>query len=89
MSKSKKPDSTPESIPQMDSAKETPSTESREQVTSKPENRESEKGFFGVEVDQTPNENYTVSGVTKGLPTPETKAAAETETEAKKTKETK
>lgn len=33
-----------------------------------------EQGFIGVEVDQTPNENYTVAGVTAGLPTPETDA---------------
>jgi hypothetical protein len=31
-----------------------------------------EKGYFGVEVDQTPNEHYTVAGVTAGKPTPET-----------------
>lgn len=31
-----------------------------------------EQGFIGVEVDQTPNENYTVQGVTSGAPTPET-----------------
>lgn len=31
-----------------------------------------EKGFFGEEVDETPNENYTVDGVTSGKPTPET-----------------
>ncbi|MGW1134562.1 hypothetical protein [Streptomyces griseoluteus] len=38
-----------------------------------------EQGFFGVETDPTPNEHYTVSGVTEGLPTPETdkKTAAE------------
>lgn len=34
--------------------------------------RETEQGFRGVEVDPTPNENYTVSGVTAGKPTPET-----------------
>lgn len=33
---------------------------------------ETEQGFRGTEVDPTPNEAYTVSGVTKGLPTPET-----------------
>lgn len=33
---------------------------------------ETEQGFWGVEVDQTPNENYTVKGVTSGKPTPET-----------------
>lgn len=39
---------------------------------------ETEQGFRGTEVDATPNENYTVSGVTSGKPTPETdeKAAA-------------
>lgn len=31
-----------------------------------------EQGFYGVETDPTPNENYTVAGVTEGLPTPET-----------------
>lgn len=34
------------------------------------------QGFRGVEVDQTPNENYTLAGVTAGLPTPETSATA-------------
>jgi hypothetical protein len=31
-----------------------------------------EKGLLGVEVDPTPNEHYTVEGVTSGKPTPET-----------------
>lgn len=31
-----------------------------------------EQGFYGEEVDKTPNENYTVAGVTSGKPTPET-----------------
>jgi hypothetical protein len=31
-----------------------------------------DKGFRGVQVDETPNENYTVKGVTAGKPTPET-----------------
>jgi hypothetical protein len=30
------------------------------------------KGYFGKKVDPTPNENYTVAGVTSGAPTPET-----------------
>lgn len=34
--------------------------------------QETEQGFRGVEVDPTPNENYTVAGVTSGAPTPET-----------------
>ncbi|MBA2504820.1 MAG: hypothetical protein H0V29_02615, partial [Thermoleophilaceae bacterium] len=33
-----------------------------------------EQGYVGVEVDSTPNEHYTVSGVTAGKPTPETDA---------------
>lgn len=33
---------------------------------------ETEKGYRGTEVDPTPNENYTVAGVTSGAPTPET-----------------
>ena len=33
---------------------------------------DTERGFRGVEVDPTPNDNYTVSGVTSGAPTPET-----------------
>ena len=42
---------------------------------------ETEQGFSGTKADPTPNENYTVAGVTAGAPTPEThagqKAAAE------------
>jgi hypothetical protein len=30
------------------------------------------RGFRGVETDPTPNENYTIAGVTSGAPTPET-----------------
>jgi hypothetical protein len=43
--------------------------------------QETEQGFRGVEVDQTPNENYTVAGVTAGLPVPE---AAEVPREARR-----
>ncbi len=35
-----------------------------------------EQGFFGTAVDPTPNDNYTVAGVTSGKPTPETDAKA-------------
>lgn len=35
-------------------------------------NAELAQGFAGVRVDKTPNENYTVAGVTAGKPTPET-----------------
>jgi hypothetical protein len=31
-----------------------------------------EKGYFGIEVDPTPNENYTLQGQVKGAKTPET-----------------
>lgn len=31
-----------------------------------------EKGYFGEVPDKTPNENYTLAGVTSGKPTPET-----------------
>lgn len=34
--------------------------------------RQAGQGFRGVEVDSTPNEAYTLAGVTSGLPTPET-----------------
>lgn len=34
--------------------------------------KETEQGFRGIEADSTPNENYTVAGVTGGAPTPET-----------------
>lgn len=38
-----------------------------------------EQGFRGVAVDPTPNENYTVAGVTSGAPTPETDVDLEAE----------
>lgn len=38
-----------------------------------------EQGFRGVKVDPTPNDNYTVAGVTSGAPTPETDEDAEAE----------
>lgn len=34
--------------------------------------QEHEQGFRGVKADPTPDEHYTVAGVTAGLPTPET-----------------
>lgn len=34
--------------------------------------KETEQGFRGVEVDDTPNSAYTVAGVVAGEPTPET-----------------
>jgi hypothetical protein len=38
--------------------------------------QENAQGFRGVEVDPTPNENYTLQGVTSGKPTPETDSDA-------------
>lgn len=35
---------------------------------------ENKKGYRGVVADPTPNENYTVAGVTSDKPTPETDA---------------
>lgn len=37
--------------------------------------KETDKGLHGDEVDQTPNEHYTVGGVLAGKPTPETETA--------------
>lgn len=41
-----------------------------------------EKGYRGTAIDPTPNENYTVAGVTAGKPTPETDADLEAEARA-------
>lgn len=41
-----------------------------------------EQGFVGVKVDPTPDEHYTVAGVTSGKPTPETDAEANAEADA-------
>lgn len=41
-----------------------------------------DKGYFGKKVDPTPNENYTVAGVTSGAPTPETDEGAAAEAHA-------
>lgn len=37
--------------------------------------QEAEQGFRGIKADPTPNENYTVTGVLAGKPTPETDKA--------------
>ena len=49
-----------------------------------PADEQTEQGFFGERVDPTPNDNYTVAGVTSGKATPETdeKAAAKASEEA-------
>lgn len=46
---------------------DTPEARVQQQV-----DEETEQGYFGVSPDPTPNENYTVAGVTAGKPTPET-----------------
>lgn len=38
--------------------------------------KETEQGYTGTVPDPTPNENYTVAGVTSGAPTPETDEGA-------------
>ncbi|WP_225320650.1 hypothetical protein [Streptomyces luteolifulvus] len=43
-----------------------------QQEAQKTIDRAEERGLLGVEVDPTPNENYTVAGVLAGAPTPET-----------------
>lgn len=43
---------------------------------------EAEAGVRGIVVDPTPNENYTVSGVIKGAPTPETSEGVRSEANA-------
>jgi hypothetical protein len=66
---------TPES--QSDSQAEANAAAGVEDVAAKVQENvdtETEQGFRGVEIDSTPNENYTVAGVTGGAPTPETDA---------------
>jgi hypothetical protein len=45
-----------------------------QQEVQKAVDKAEERGLLGVEVDPTPNENYTVAGVLAGAPTPETDA---------------
>jgi hypothetical protein len=52
------------STAQQDQQQDSSSTSVLEQST--------EQGYFGAVPDPTPNENYTVAGVTSGAPTPET-----------------
>lgn len=59
-------------------AKDDKATEASAKKVQAAVDAETEQGFRGIEVDPTPNENYTAAGVTSGKPTPETdeKAAA-------------
>lgn len=49
-----------------------PKKKSPEEQVQETVDKETDQGFHGVEVDPTPNENYTVSGVTSDKPVPET-----------------
>jgi len=49
-------------------------TAQAEKQVQKAVDAETEQGFRGVEVDQTPNEAYTVEGVTSGQDVPEAAA---------------
>ena len=55
------------------------STEDTKEQVQEAFDEANERGYFGAVTDPTPNENYTVAGVTSGKPTPETddKLAAE------------
>lgn len=53
-------------------AKKAESNEKIEKAVQQNMDRETEQGFRGVEVDPTPNENYTLPGQNAGKPTPET-----------------
>jgi hypothetical protein len=79
MSNGKKSSTTSESKSEP-TAREQSSTGSN--VADKVIDQESAQGFRGVEVDPTPNENYTVAGVTSGAPTPETDVASAQEARA-------
>lgn len=59
-----------ESAPQDQEVQQDPAAEAVQHAMAKAQ----ERGYFGVEQDQTPNENYTVAGVTSNAPTPETDA---------------
>lgn len=69
MNSKQKSDTTSNTTKQTDTAKGTQSTATQPQEII---DREASQGFRGSEVDSTPNENYTVAGVTSGAPTPET-----------------
>ena len=48
------------------------SEDKAEDKATKVEESVEDKGYRGVQADETPNENYTVAGVLAGKPTPET-----------------
>lgn len=60
--------------PKNENKADTAKAEAGEESVQSIVDEETRKGFRGVAeaVDPTPNENYTVAGVTSGKPTPET-----------------
>lgn len=60
---------------------EQPKTKAGEEIQ-KAMDKVTEQGFYGVEVDPTPNEHYTVAGVTAKKPTPETNAESAAKAQA-------
>lgn len=65
------PPSTRKPTPDVPADGEQPQAPGADEVQEKVD-AEEEKGYRGVEVDNTPNSAYTVQGVTSGAPTPET-----------------
>jgi hypothetical protein len=58
----------------MTERKTQPPKDAAQKEVQKAVDKAEERGLLGVEVDPTPNENYTVAGVLAGAPTPETDA---------------
>ena len=58
--------------PAADTVASEPSAKSTQAAVKAAVDKDTEQGFRGANTDPTPNENYTVAGVTAGLPTPET-----------------
>jgi hypothetical protein len=73
MNKDKKSDTT---AAETSSAKGTRSTATTAADIDARVDQENKQGFRGIEVDPTPNENYTLAGVVAGKPTPETDVAS-------------
>ncbi len=56
----------------MAETKQKSATDATQEAVQATVDAEQEQGYRGTTVDPTPNENYTVAGVTSGKPTPET-----------------
>jgi hypothetical protein len=56
----------------MATEKKTTTTDAGEAEVQAKFDEANDKGYFGTTPDETPNENYTLKGVTSGKPTPET-----------------